>query len=97
MKDRKRKKMLLSKWVKTTKEEDPLGHWEDFIRHDAVEQYKEQLAIHNVSNGPDLTDLWFQTNGKKQQGIITEEDAKKIYDALNTLEKHDLCQLKFGI
>jgi len=58
---------------------------------------KQAFAIRNVSNCPDLTDLWFITNGKKQRGTITEEEAKEIYNALNTLEKHELCQLKFGI
>lgn len=53
--------------------------------------------IAGVSNCPDLTGLWFETNGKRKQGTITEDEAKKIYDALNTLEKHNLCQLKFGI
>ena len=58
---------------------------------------QQALAIHNVSNCPDLTDLWFQTNGKRQQGAITEDEAKQIYNALNTLEKYGLCKLKFGI
>ena len=58
---------------------------------------QQAFAIHNVSNCPDLTDLWFQTNGKKQSGTITDEEAKEIYNSLNTLERHGLCQLKFGI
>ena len=58
---------------------------------------QQAFAIHNVSNCPDLTDLWFQTNGKRQQGIISEDEAKEIYNALSILEKHNLCQLKFGI
>jgi len=55
------------------------------------------LNIADVINCPDLTDLWFITNSKRQRGTITKEQAKEIYDALNTLEKHELCQLKFGI
>ncbi len=63
----------------------------------SLENENQSSCLGAVINCPDLTDLWFITNGKKQRGTITEEQAKEIYDALTTLEKHELCQLKFGV
>lgn len=62
-----------------------------------TQQTKTQEIKYNVSNCPDLTGLWFRTNGKRQSNTITGEGAKKIYDVLNTLERYGLCELKFGI
>lgn len=46
---------------------------------------------------PDLTHLWCDAILEKDYHKISEKQMKEIHNALNVLEKHGHCQLKFGL
>ena len=70
MKDYMKRRQLMKDWLKNTKEGDPLESRDDYIRHEAVEEYKkEQLALFSVSNSIEL---------EKEQKRIWKELCKAV-------------------
>lgn len=55
---------------------------------------QQAFAIHNVSNCPDLTNVWYKILEEHADDIPTRD---KFCDALWMLEAGGFCQLKFAI
>lgn len=59
-----------------------------------IEELNQALRIHDVSNCPDLTNVWYKILEEHADDIPTRD---KFCDALCMLEAGGFCQLKFAI
>lgn len=58
---------------------------------------QQVVAVHNVSNCPDLTDQWNLITEKWQNGELTDLEKIVLHRALDILERKDIIVMKHGI